>query len=131
MAGFLNHLDVRLLEDGKTWKTLEAFDYDIGKIGGQKIIVPAGTLTDFGSVPQVLWSLISPIGKATRPFVLHDFLYKKQQFSRAFSDFILLEALGVVGEPWLKRRAIYYGVRSGGWIAWSAHKKANEAKKKK
>ena len=128
MSGFLNPLKVELLDDGVTWKTLESFDYDIGEVGGQKIIVPAGTLTDFGSVPQLFWNIISPIGKATRPYVLHDHLYKRQQFSRAMSDFVLLEALDVVGVNFVKRQSIYYGVRCGGWVAWSKHKKDNEEK---
>lgn len=127
MSGFLDPLKVELVNDGAIWRTLEKMDYDIGEIGsGIKICVPQGTLTDFGSVPQILWSLISPIGPATRAYVLHDFLYHKQALSRGMSDYILLEALEVLGLPLWHRRAVYTGVRLGGWLAWAKHRKAAE-----
>jgi hypothetical protein len=98
-------------------------DYDIGFPGGEKIEVPMGTVTDFGSIPKPLWGIISPIGNATRAFVLHDFLYQVQTYTRFKSDNILLEAMGVLGVNWLKRWTIYLGVRAGGWIPWNQHQK--------
>jgi hypothetical protein len=133
LSKFLEPLRVELIDDGDTWQVLEPFDYDIGEVGGEKIEVPEGTITDFGSVPKPLWGLISPIGKATRGFVLHDYCYQVQIYTRSKCDKILLEALGVLGVSWLKRRAIYVGVRLGGWIPWNKHsrelkKEQNNAK---
>lgn len=130
MSRFLEPLRVELIDDGDTWQVLEPFDYDIGAPGGEKIEVPIGTITDFGSVPRPLWGLISPIGRATRAFVLHDYLYQVQTYIRSKSDSILLEALGVLGVGWFKRWTIYLGVRAGGWLAWRTHEKENALEKK-
>lgn len=128
MSRFLEPLDVTT-EDGKVWTVNEPMDYEIGSLGsGEKITVPKGQKTDFGSVPQALWWLISPIGLATRAFVLHDYLYTVQKYSRLKSDQVLLEAMGVLSVPWLRRHAIYRGVRMGGFIAWNQHKKENLSK---
>jgi hypothetical protein len=126
MSKFLEPLKVELIGDGDTWKVLESFDYDIGQPGGEKITVPEGTLTDFGSIPRPLWGIISPIGNATRAFVLHDYNYQSQVYTRFKCDNILLESMGVLNVGKLKRIAIYLGVRCGGWVAWSIHKKENE-----
>lgn len=128
MSRFLEPLDVTT-EDGCIWTVNEPMDYEVGSVGsGEKITVPKGQTTDFGSVPQALWWIISPIGRATRAFVLHDYLYTVQKYSRIKSDQILLEAMGVLRVPWLRRHAIYRGVRLGGWMAWAQHKKENLSK---
>lgn len=129
MSRFLEPLYVTT-EDGIIWTLHESMDYEVGSLGsGEKIDVPVGTTTDFGSVPQALWWLISPIGLATRPYVLHDYLYQTQIYSRAKSDSILLEALEVVGVKWITRWTTYLGVRSGGWMAWNGHKREIALKK--
>lgn len=128
MSRFLEPLNVTT-EDGCIWTVNEPMDYEVGSLGsGEKIEVPVGQKTDFGSVPQALWWLLSPIGLGTRAFVLHDYLYTIQKYTRAKSDAVLLEALGVLGVPWLKREAIYMGVRAGGFAAWNQHKKENQEK---
>lgn len=126
MSKFLDPLKVELVDDGDLWQVLEPFDYDIGAPGGEKIEVPMGTFTDFGSVPKALWGIISPIGRATRGFLLHDFCYQVQVYTRSKCDEILLEALGVLGVNFVKRWTIYLGVRTGGWIPWNQHKKEKE-----
>lgn len=94
-------------------------------MGGEKIEVPVGFLTDLGSVPRIFWNIIPPIGKPLRGYVLHDWLYSCQMFTRAKSDGVLLEAMGVAGVSWPKRWTIYLAVRAGGWISWNAHKRDN------
>jgi hypothetical protein len=123
MSHFLDPLVLEPQDDGVMWKVVTPFEYDIGKVGGEKIEVVAGFLTDLGSVPQIFWNLIPPIGKPLRAYVLHDWLYAKQLFSRAKSDSVLLEAMGVCGVSWFKRWAIYSAVRVGGWLAWRSHQK--------
>ena len=129
MSQFLEPLNVTT-EDGETWTVNESMDYEVGAVGsGERIIVPKGTLTDFGSVPHFLWSFISPIGKATRAFVLHDYLYQIQIYTRLRSDQILLEAMEVLGVGWLKRHTVYRGVRMGGMFPWNQHTKELKEKK--
>ena len=40
------------------------------------ITIHPGFVTDFVSSPRMLWSLVSPLGKAAKPSVLHDFFYR-------------------------------------------------------
>jgi hypothetical protein len=118
MSRFLEPLHVTT-EDGRTWTVHEEMDYEVGKMGsGERIVVPEGTKTDFGSIPRMFWWGFSPIGLGTRAYVLHDYLYCVQIYSRAKSDKILLEALGVLGLNWVYRHTIYLAVRSGGWAPW-------------
>src|SRR5437868_748210 len=41
----------------------------------QPIVVPAGFVTDFASIPRAFWSGMSPHGQYSRAAVLHDYLY--------------------------------------------------------
>lgn len=124
MSSFTSPLTVTPLADGKTWKLVTPFVYDVGELGGtDSISVPAGFETDFGSVPQIFWGIVSPIGKALGGYVLHDYLYATQERTRLVSDAILLEALEVIGVNWFQRWLIYRGVRVGGWVAWRKNKK--------
>lgn len=129
MSRFLEPLDVTTL-DGITWTVNEPMDYEVGSVGsGERIEVPKGQTTDFGSIPHIFWNLVSPIGKGTRAYVLHDYLYTVQVYTRKKSDDVLLEALGVLGVSWLTRWAVYIGVRAGGMFAWEQHRRQNLAKK--
>lgn len=131
MSGFLDPLKVDLLDGERLWITRQSMNYEVGVTGsGINICIEAGLITDFGSVPQIFHSLISPIGLATRAYVLHDFLYQRQHLSRGMSDYILLEAMKVLGVRPLHRRAVYYGVRLGGWMAWRKHAKENKRKRR-
>lgn len=122
MGHFLSELDISPQDDGINWKVKTPFDYDVGEIGGGDLIeVPVGFLTDLGSVPQILWNIIPPIGKPLRGYVLHDWLYAKQDRTRAECDAVLLEAMEVAGVSLIKRTTIYLGVRVGGWMAWKEH----------
>lgn len=128
MSRFLEPLDVTT-EDGCIWTVNEPMDYEVGSLGsGERIVVPKGQRTDFGSIPHLFWNILSPIGKGTRAFVLHDYLYAVQIYTRKKSDDILLEALDVLGVSWITYWTIYLGVRAGGWMAWENHRKDNLAK---
>lgn len=69
----------------------------------QYIRVPKGFETDFGSVPQIFQCIISPIGKATKAYVLHDylcFLHKQGVISReACDEFFKIALLQLKIEP--------------------------------
>lgn len=126
MGHFLSELKITPLDDGVYWRVDDPFDYDIGEVGGEKIEVPAGFFTDLGSVPRIFWNIIPPIGKPLRSFVLHDFCYFSQIYTRLKSDNILLESMGVAGVGFIKRWTIYLAVRAGGWIPWRSHAKEKE-----
>lgn len=119
MSSFTTPIKVEALETGRQWKLLEEFVYDVGELGGgDSIIVPAGFITDMGSVPRIFWNIIDPWGRPAKAFLIHDYLYSTHQRSRLVSDAILLEAMEVLGVHPFKRWLIYRGVRMGGWVAW-------------
>lgn len=127
MSSFTTPLDLRANDDGRTFTLLTEFDYEIGDLGsGRTIRVPVGFVTDFASIPRVFWNILPPWGKYGKAAVLHDWNYKKQEFSRAFCDDILDESMAALGVGWLTRHVIWLGVRMGGWVAWNQHKKENQ-----
>jgi len=48
------------------------------------IIIPAGYVTNFASIPRFFWLLIAPHGLIANGAVVHDFMYE----SRAFEDYL-------------------------------------------
>ncbi len=78
------------------------------------IEVPLGFKTDFGSVPQLFQSLISPVGKPTKAYALHDYLCELAQegnLKRKVADDVFLLALRILGVGKIQRIVIYAGVR--------------------
>lgn len=78
------------------------------------IIVPKGFSTDFGSVPQLFQGFISPVGNASKAYVLHDFLCVlayEGRLSRANADRIFKEALKQVQVKPLMVDILYKAVR--------------------
>lgn len=115
---------------GNKWQLVEpfSFDFNIYKSG-----VPAGFITDFASVPKILWSLIPSTGRYTKAAVIHDYLYsvkgkcgvivdgiclslKYITLSRRQCDLILREEMKKAKVGFIKRHLIYWGVRLFGWL---------------
>ena len=86
----------------------------------RRITVPAGFVTDFASIPRLLWRLLPPTGRYTRASVVHDLLYRTPGLcTRAQADAVLYEAMKYpckVG--FFTRWTIWLGVRVGGWAAF-------------
>ncbi|RKW24052.1 DUF1353 domain-containing protein [Candidatus Gracilibacteria bacterium] len=75
-----------------------------------KIEVPLGFITDFGSIPQLLWIFFNPTKFVS--YILHDYLYSNPGLlTRKECDIILIEALKIEGMGLLKRILIYLAVR--------------------
>jgi len=94
------------------FKVLDPFVYEIGRKGsGYYVTVPAGFVTDFASVPRVLWSLFPPIGEYGKAAVVHDWLYHYSSgFSKCVADAVFYEAMKALGVSWPRRTAIYLAV---------------------
>lgn len=106
------------------------------------IVIPAGTYSDFGSIPGyvVLPCLVPRIGLLREAYFLHDYLYRKGFLSRCYSDYLLLKAAFVLAKLaarekgfWSKWRAMvirtqgvlaYSGVVLWGWIPWLNYRRA-------
>ena len=127
MSSFTDPLTVTKLPGGK-WKVSRPFRYYIGCEGSSSFVnIPEDFETDFASVPRGLWNLFPPDGKYSQAAVLHDFLYCKKgriksiignPVSRKTCDEIFLEAMQVLGVPWLSRHIIFLAVRACGWLPW-------------
>ena len=86
----------------------------------QQITIPAGTLTDFSSIPWfgrilVRWSKVDIAG------VVHDWLYQTAFTSRARADKIW-RLVAIAGEHHANAFQAWVGwlaLRVGGWLAWN------------
>ena len=82
MSSFTTPLIVSPMPDGRRWKLFKEFTYHIGsKCSNNYIHVPAGFVTDFASIPWVLWSWFPYWGKYGKAAVLHDWLYLNRETS--------------------------------------------------
>jgi hypothetical protein len=96
--------------------------------GEQRIVIPAGFLTDFYSV-MFLGKLVVPTAlEQQAPAILHDYLFVTQQMSLWSTDTMLLKAMaaGTVDVPnskvnWLQRRGVML-LRLGSWMPWNRNK---------
>lgn len=123
MSQFTNPLLVTPLSDGKSWMIVSDFGYDVGDKGSDETIqVEKGFVTDFASVPRGLWFALPRWGVYGKAAIIHDWLYWKQNKTRAQSDEIMLEAMSVLNVSFLKKQLIYRAVRLFGGLAWKRNK---------
>jgi hypothetical protein len=126
VSSFTDPLEV--VQQGERWRTLRAMHYWTGcRDGGEPlaqrcvmlVVVPAGFVTDFASIPRLFWTLVGhPAGRYAQAAVLHDFLYSSRAVPRGEADRIFREAMQVLGVPAWQRWAIWAGVRLGGRLAF-------------
>jgi hypothetical protein len=90
------------------------------------IVVPAGFVADFASIPRSLWTALSPVGEHARAAIVHDYLYWFQPCEREEADNLLMIAMREDGVPDLQRGAVYAGVRIGSADVWSANRVARD-----
>lgn len=108
---FLDHLDVRAMDDGKNWIVLHEFRYVTRD--GEVITVPAGFVTDFASIPWFFRRVAQPAtGKHRRAAVIHDWIYRTAsvQISREKADLLFQEIMDIDGTPIWKSTMLYQAV---------------------
>ena len=119
------HSDIKLrpiwTDEGKRkWEVLEDITFNTSK---GVFTVPKFTITDLGSIPRLFWSILPRDGQGLCAYILHDWIYSKPNgLTRKECDMIMLEILKESGVGWIKRRAIYRGVRMGGMLSWRKHR---------
>ena len=119
MSKFTKILTISPLPDGRSWVLRESFSYDVGFEGSNDTItVPVGFVTDLASVPRPLWSILPQWGRYGNAAVIHDWLYWQQDRPRREADYIMFEAMGVLGVHWLTRWFIYVALVLFGWLGW-------------
>lgn len=96
---------------------LEPFKY-VAPVSGEVIVVPAGFVTDFASIPGPLQRAFGP-SIHDLPAVVHDYLYWRQSCSRTQADEIFYVALRRVGVSRMDRFWIRVGLMAGGERAYN------------
>lgn len=105
---FLTPLRVEQISDDD-WRVTEDFRYRSAVLD-REILVPAGFVTDFASVPRLPVIYLLAGGVAVRPATLHDFLYRSGSAPKEKADAVFLEAMELVGIPWWRRKMMWAGV---------------------
>jgi len=87
---------------------------------GVYVVIEKGFVTDYASIPRVLWSLFpADAGDTRRPAVLHDWLYVNHQgLNRTYVDMMFRRALKEEGASLVKRWLMWSAVRTFGWRFW-------------
>ena len=101
-------------DDVPTWKLLEPFVYTSDLLG-RDIVVPAGFITDFASVPRapIVYFLAGNTGN--RAAIVHDYLcrlWKEGNFDRRLADDVFEEALKASNVDSWRAKVMYLGVSS-------------------
>lgn len=82
--------------------------------------VPAGYVTDFASVPRLVWSLVPRFGAYTAATVLHDWLItdalRRGRITSRAVDRTFREAMGDLGVSIPRRWLMWAGVRWGALV---------------
>lgn len=122
-VAFVGRQNFQLIEDfSYVFKDLmiekELISKGIAKEAGNLVYIdiPKGFNTDFGSIPQLFQSLVSPIGSPTKAYVLHDYLlslYLQGKISkRKVCDKTFRTALKNEGVGMVRRSFMYLCVRA-------------------
>lgn len=102
------------------WILIEEYRYT--DADGNAQTIPRGFVTDFASIPRVLWNIISPMELGDTGPLEHDWEYRNGVGTRAKADGNLLRHMKEHGVSWWKRNTAYAGVRVGGWASWNSGK---------
>lgn len=81
---------------------------------GRVVTVPTGFVTDFASVPRLPLIYALAGGMGNEAAVVHDYLYVSHEVDRPTADAVFEEAMGVLGQPWWRRKLMWAGVRAFG-----------------
>lgn len=104
--------------DGRNYKVLRPFVYQVRH--GETITVPKGFVTDFASVPRLLWRVLPPTGHYGKAAVVHDYLYRttSMDYTRAEADLVFYEAMEDLGVNAWVSKLMYWAVRCFGRRAY-------------
>ena len=116
--------------DGTNWMMLSPMIHEIGKNSPFVVIVPRGFVTDLASIPQPLQILRGRnpnSGRYANAAVVHDYLYWRQDCTRAQADNIMAIAMMEAGVPALERALVHEAVRQFGQSSWNENRRARQA----
>ncbi len=129
MSSFTTPLILSPQPNGRDWKLFRSFTYHIGtKYSREKIMVPAGFITDFATIPKLFLWWLPYWAKYNKAPVIHDQLYKTKQImgkpiTQKRADDIFLEAMLVEWRHHKSRHLVayleYVVVRLFGGLYWN------------
>lgn len=107
------HVSVTQTEDGR-WKLDRPLSYSDD---GVAAVIEPGYITDFATVPRVIWWLVPRYGNYTAATVLHDWmitdLLPTGQITSQRVDRVFREAMKALGVSMPRRWLMWAGVRWG------------------
>lgn len=108
----VKHAIITELLDDNLFQLVEPVEFTCGPMS---IVVPAGYVTDFASLPAVLHWWIRPTDRrAVRAAVIHDWIYHTHILPRVIGDAIFQVVLRIDGMPRRKAKLLSTAVRSCG-----------------
>jgi len=124
--------------DGRIWRLNNpARQWGFITEEGVPIAPKDGFITDFASVPRLLWRIFPPTGdgpsRAWGPAaVIHDWLYSQGQvvgatITRKWADNQFLSAMTATGVTQWVAKLLYFGVRVGGFAIWNSYRRERSA----
>lgn len=96
---------------------LKPLEYHVGSADSSDvIIVPAGYVTDFASIPRGLWNIFPPLGPWARAAIVHDYIcdHLRDRYTSREAARIFKEAMKVLGVPAWKVESMYQAVKHFG-----------------
>lgn len=125
-ARILTELDYRDMGDGIRIELLSPVS---AQAGTDIIRVPAGFISDLASVPCLFRRTFPRFGPWNGAAIVHDYLYQAgavagYDITREYADRVFLALM--LSNPNCSRfkvRAMYIGVRLGGFYAWYGYRK--------
>ena len=106
------------LGDGKYFVVAEPLIYEISGTR-ERIVVPAGFVTDLASVPDILNVFVSKLGPHTVGAIVHDFLYWDQSCERDEADKFLRLSMKEYDSDIGDQIKVYLAVSTAGGVAWN------------
>lgn len=106
--------------NGKLWQLIEplVFEYQHDDGTTETITVPAGTLTDFATVPRIPFIYAATGNTAHKAATLHDYLYSISE-DRKHADKVFYQAMRIT-EPRWRATIMYAAVRIFGRFFYSS-----------
>jgi hypothetical protein len=122
MGMFLSKLCVEEISR-ENWKLHEALEYV--RTNGEKIIVPAGFITDFASVPKFIpFAYVIFKDEGRKAAVIHDYYYRVIRKDKHEADRLFLGALRDSPEVAIwKIVLLYWAVSLFGFFSWDKNRR--------
>jgi hypothetical protein len=125
-TGFTNLLIVSPFAEGTYWFLQSPLIYEDS--ASNTVTVPVNFVTDFASIPRILWSLLPKWDGYGLPSVVHDYLYwERKGRTRRNVDQLMLSAMKDQHVEAFRRCLIYTALRLFGGCAWSKNAKRKAA----